>query len=115
MSVLTALEFLNGIFAIIIIVFFFFMGISIIRKYFQFHDRRLLFTGVAIFFMSSPWLPISISFISTLVLSFSLPFELYFTLGYGFSFGILFWLFTAVFLCRIIKILEHYKFVIKIG
>ncbi|MBD3196560.1 MAG: hypothetical protein GF317_16005, partial [Candidatus Lokiarchaeota archaeon] len=94
MANLTSLEIFNGIVAIIIIVFFFYMGISILRRYFKYRDKRLMYTGIAIFFMSFPWLPISISFISVIFSGTTLTFEIYYILGYGFSFGILFWLFA---------------------
>lgn len=89
---LPPIEFFNGIVAIIINVFFFYIAISIIRNYIKYKDKRLLYTSIAIFFISFPWLPISISFISVLISSQALPFEIYFILGYGFTFGILFWL-----------------------
>ncbi|MFO7797399.1 MAG: hypothetical protein ACQERB_11675 [Promethearchaeati archaeon] len=92
MATLPPIEFFNGIVAIIINVFFFYIGISILRNYYKYKDKRLLYTGIAIFFMSFPWLPISISFISFLIVSQALPFEIYYILGYGFTFGIFFWL-----------------------
>jgi len=92
MATLPPIEFFNGIVAIIINVFFFYIGISIIRNYYKYKDKRLLYTGIAIFFMSFPWFPISISFISVLIVNQALPFEIYYILGYGFTFGIFFWL-----------------------
>ncbi|TXT62491.1 MAG: hypothetical protein BAJALOKI3v1_570029 [Promethearchaeota archaeon] len=70
----TPLEMFNGVAAIIIVLFFLYMGISILRRYFQYKDDRLLYTGIAKFFMSFPWLPISISFISYLISDSALPF-----------------------------------------
>ncbi|TFF97314.1 MAG: hypothetical protein EU547_04645 [Promethearchaeota archaeon] len=92
MTELTPLETLNSIVGLIIIVFFIYIALSLLRKYLQYKDKILLFTAIAIVFLSLPWFPISISFITVLLINEPLPFEIYFTMGYGVAFGMLFWI-----------------------
>jgi len=91
---LSTLELINGSFAIVIFLFFLYIGLSIIIKYFKIKEKRVLFTGIAIIFMSFPWLAMSSSFLSALITKNPLSFEIYFIIGYGISFGMLFWLLT---------------------
>ena len=89
---LTQVEFLNGIFGIFIVIAFFYMGLRSILKYSIHKDRKLLYFGGAIPFISSPWWSISIDFISILLTGNQISPEIYFLVGYGFPFGTLFWM-----------------------
>lgn len=89
---LTQIEFLNGIFAIFIVMTFYFIGLRLISKYFRLKERKILYLGVAIPFMGNMWLAISITYLSILITGNSITPELYFLIGYGFPLGIVFWL-----------------------
>ncbi len=89
---LTQIEFLNGIFGIFIVIAFFYMGLRSISKYFTHKDRKLLYFGCAIPFLSSPWWSITIDFISILSTGNQVSPELYFIVGYGVPLGTLFWM-----------------------
>ena len=92
MEKLTQIEFLNGIFAIFIVITFYFIGLRLISKYFHLKEKKILYLGIAIPFMGNMWLAISITFISILLTGNSITPELYFVIGYGVPLAMGFWL-----------------------
>jgi hypothetical protein len=89
---LTQIEFLNGIFAILIVITFYIIGFRLISKYFHLKEKKILYLGVAIPFMANMWVALTITFISILLTGNSINPELYFLIGYGFPLGMIFWL-----------------------
>ncbi len=89
---LTQIEFLNGIFAIFIVITFYFIGLNLISKYFRLKEKKILYLGIAIPFMGNMWLAISITYLSILLTGNTITPMVYFLIGYGFPLGIVFWL-----------------------
>ena len=89
---LTQIEFLNGIFAIIIVIVFSFIALKLMVKYFKFKDIKLIYLGCAIPFLSTPWWAISTTFVFILATGSPISPEIYFLIGYGIPLGIILWL-----------------------
>ncbi len=89
---LTTLDLINGIFAILIVVSFYFIGLKLISKSIHYGNRSIFYMGASLPFLSNFWLVLSINFLYILFSGNSISPELYLTIGYGISLALIFWL-----------------------
>ena len=91
-----------GIVSIISLIIITTIGIVAQLRYFKYRNKDLLYIGVSLVFMWSPWWPSSISFVIYLFISDGLPFSLYIFIGNFFlPISAFFWL---IFILDVFKI-----------
>lgn len=93
---LEALDFANGIFSVILVIIFIFVGLRIALRYFKIKEKTYLFVGLCWILIGESWYPSSTSFIIALfndglgLISFP---EIYFIIGTSLlPFTLTFWL-----------------------
>jgi hypothetical protein len=75
------IEFVNGLFSTIYVIFAAVIGIYIASRYFKFKSQMFLYMGITWIFIGCPWWPSSSSFLIALVTGNGLSFEAYVILG----------------------------------
>ena len=78
---LELLDILNGTFSLIFVLVSLIVGVIIASKYSQYKNRTLLLVGITWIGLTTPWLPSTISFLTTLITSSGLSPVIYFTIG----------------------------------
>ena len=62
--------------------------------YHDYKDKKLLFFGITLLFISNPFWPVAINFFYINFLGDPIPIQVYLFIGYGFAFAVLAWLFV---------------------
>ncbi len=78
---LSTVEFISGLFSIIIVIISIIVGLKIASKYFEYRQKTFVLVGVTWIGVVTPWYPSSVSFILVLTTGAPLNPELYFILG----------------------------------
>jgi len=89
---LLPIDLFNGFCSIATVLLYLLISVSVLHKYFKFRQKALLYMSLALIFLASIWLGVSVSFIFYLVIETSLPFEIQVFIAYGFPFALFFWL-----------------------
>ena len=90
---LNPLDFMNGIFSIIFVIFSFAIGFIILTRYFKYKEKIYFFVGATWIFISEPWWPSTISFLVALYNNVGISPGIYFLLGNVFiPLAIILWL-----------------------
>lgn len=79
--VLTDLEFVSGLFSVLIIIFTMFVGLSIMGQYFKTKSKVFLYVGFTWIFIVEAWYSSATSFILVLLTDTPLPAQIYFLIG----------------------------------
>ncbi|TXT61659.1 MAG: conserved membrane protein of unknown function [Promethearchaeota archaeon] len=79
--IVTQVEFINGLFSTIYVIFASIIGLYIATRYLKYKSKMFLYMGLTLIFLGCPWWPSSSSFILGLVTGEGLSFEMYVILG----------------------------------
>ncbi|TXT64016.1 MAG: conserved membrane protein of unknown function [Promethearchaeota archaeon] len=97
---LDVVQFLQGLSSSILVSISVFLALTISYKYFQFHEKEMLFVGTSQVGIFSPWIPDAINFVSLLISDTVIPPFLVFLIGYTFIPTYLcFWLLAFINFC----------------
>ncbi len=90
---LEALDFYNGLTALIVVIISVIVGVKLISKYFKFKNREYILVGLTWIFFVEPWWPPTVAFLLILLINETIPLEIYYTIGVIFiPFTLLCWL-----------------------
>ncbi len=81
MALITPIEFVNGLFSLIIVIIYVSVGVRITLKYWKLKDRIYLFVGLTWILIIEPWYPSAVSFLLLLTIGEGLSAELFFIIG----------------------------------
>ena len=87
---LSQLEIISGFTGLVGIMFGFFLGFTMIGKYFKYKDRNLLLMGLVMILISEPWWPYAITLMLFFAGGESLPLQMYMIIGLSLSIIVLF-------------------------
>ncbi len=91
---MTEIEFINGLFTLILVIIFMSVSLTIISKYFKSKEPMFLYVGITWGIMAEAWIPNAISFVIVLIISTSegLPIIPFLIIGTSFyPVGLLCW------------------------
>jgi len=81
---LETIEFISGLFSLIIVVISVIVGLKIASKYFEHKQKTFILVGITWIGVVSPWYPSSVSFLLVLITGEALIPVIYFILGISF-------------------------------
>ncbi|TXT67542.1 MAG: conserved membrane protein of unknown function [Promethearchaeota archaeon] len=95
-SDLTGLDILRASFTLVFVIISFLVGLRILLKYFTLKRKELITVGLSWIFLSSPWWPLAISFITILLFNYLLDPWFYVFLMNGFAApGLFCWIYSV--------------------